>query len=151
MEKITLKLIDFYNLDSEINGLANQQSGETLIKGILREKLSLVTKYWLTELGKKVAAEKAIIDQLKDELIKKYGEEDDKGGISIAMFLEEPGVEGEEPKRVPNPQFKNFEKQFSDLLNTEKELEYKPISLDSLENVESADSYSTLFKLIKAE
>lgn len=151
MEKITLKIFEFYSLDAEINGVVNQQSGEVLVKGILREKLSLVTKYWLTELGKKVAAEKAVVEELKDELIKKHGEKDSEGKISIGMFLEEPGAEGEEPKRTPNPSFKDFEKEFNELLSAEKELEYKPISLESLSSVESAESYPTLFKLIKVE
>ena len=58
MEKISLKLFEFYNLDAELNGLTNQQTGEKIASGLIQEKLSLVTKYWLTELGKKVAAEK---------------------------------------------------------------------------------------------
>jgi len=151
MEKITLKLFELYNLDAELNGLANQSTGETLVKGILREKLSLVTKYWLTDLGKKVAAEKAAVEELKNDLIKKYGKEDERGGVSIPMFLEEPAGEGEEPKRVPNPDFQAFEKEFNELLNTDKELEYKPLSLEDLKSVETTDSYNTLFKLIKAE
>ena len=59
MEKISLKLYEFYNLESELNGVTNQQTGEKISAGLLAEKLKLTTKYWLTELGKKVAAEKA--------------------------------------------------------------------------------------------
>ena len=73
MEKISLKLFEFYNLDAELNGLTNQQTGEKIASGLIQEKLSLVTKYWLTELGKKVAAEKATIEELKNDLIKKFG------------------------------------------------------------------------------
>ena len=71
MEKITLKLFEFYNLDAELNGLRNQNTGETISSGLLQEKLSLVTKYWLSDLAKKVAAEKAAVEELKNELIKK--------------------------------------------------------------------------------
>jgi len=85
MEKISLKLFEFYNLDAELNGLTNQQTGEKIASGLVQEKLSLVTKYWLSELAKKVAAEKASVEELKNELIKKYGKEDDNGGISIPM------------------------------------------------------------------
>ena len=57
MEKITLKLYEFYNLEAELNGLVNQQTGEKIASGLLSEKLSMVTKYWLSDLAKKIATE----------------------------------------------------------------------------------------------
>ena len=162
MEKITLKLFEFYNLDAELNGLTNQGTGETLATGLLREKLPLVTKYWLTELGKKVAAEKAAVEELKNDLIKKYGKEDDKGGVSIPMVIDELDADGnpvkttdedgnETTKKVFNPDFQQFEKDFNEFLQTEKELEYKPILLVDLAKVETEENYSTVFKLVKVE
>jgi hypothetical protein len=162
MEKISLKLFEFYNLDAELNGLTNQQTGEKIASGLIQEKLSLVTKYWLTELGKKVAAEKAAVEELKNDLIKKYGKEDDKGGISIPMVIEELDSEGQPmkdvdkdgnwfTKKVINPDFQLFEKEFNDLLQTEKELEYKAITLEDFEKVETSENYTTFFKLIKVE
>ena len=67
MEKISLKLFEFYNLDSELNGVVNQQTGEKVSNGLLAEKLKLTTKYWLTELSKKVTAEKNAVESLKEE------------------------------------------------------------------------------------
>jgi hypothetical protein len=162
MEKISLKLFEFYNLDAELNGLTNQQTGEKIASGLIQEKLSLVTKYWLTELGKKVAAEKAAVEELKNDLIKKYGKEDDKGGISIPMVIEELDSEGQPmkdvdkdgnwfTKKVINPDFQLFEKEFNDLLQTEKELEYKAFTLEDFEKVETSENYTTFFKLIKVE
>jgi hypothetical protein len=162
MEKISLKLFEFYNLDAELNGLTNQQTGEKIASGLIQEKLSLVTKYWLTELGKKVAAEKAAVEELKNDLIKKYGKEDDKGGISIPMVIEELDSEGQPmkdvdkdgnwfTKKIMNPDFQLFEKEFNDLLQTEKELEYKAFTLEDFEKVETSENYSTFFKLIKVE
>jgi hypothetical protein len=162
MEKISLKLFEFYNLDAELNGLTNQQTGEKIASGLIQEKLSLVTKYWLTELGKKVAAEKASVEELKNDLIKKYGKEDDKGGISIPMVIEELDSEGQPAKdvdkdgnwftkKVINPDFQLFEKEFNDLLQTEKELEYKAFTLEDFEKVETSENYGTFFKLIKIE
>ena len=162
MEKISLKLFEFYNLDAELNGLTNQQTGEKIASGLIQEKLSLVTKYWLTELGKKVAAEKAAVEELKNDLIKKYGKEDDKGGISIPMVIEELDSEGQPmkdvdkdgnwfTKKIINPDFQLFEKEFNDLLQTEKELEYKAFTLEDFEKVETSENYSTFFKLIKVE
>jgi hypothetical protein len=162
MEKISLKLFEFYNLDAELNGLTNQQTGEKIASGLIQEKLSLVTKYWLTELGKKVAAEKAAVEELKNDLIKKYGKEDEKGGISIPMVIEELDSEGQPmkdvdkdgnwfTKKVINPDFQLFEKEFNDLLQTEKELEYKAFTLEDFEKVETSENYGTFFKLIKVE
>jgi hypothetical protein len=162
MEKISLKLFEFYNLDAELNGLTNQQTGEKIASGLIQEKLSLVTKYWLTELGKKVAAEKAAVEELKNDLIKKYGKEDDKGGISIPMVIDELDEEGNPKKdldkdgnwftkKVINPEFQSFETEFNNLLQTEKELEYKAFTLEDFEKVETSENYGTFFKLIKVE
>lgn len=162
MEKISLKLFEFYNLDAELNGLTNQQTGEKIASGLIQEKLSLVTKYWLTELGKKVAAEKASVEELKNDLIKKYGKEDDKGGISIPMVIDELDSDGQPikdldkdgnwfTKKVINPDFQSFETEFNNLLQTEKDLEYKAFTLEDFEKVETSENYSTFFKLIKVE
>jgi molybdopterin converting factor small subunit len=162
MEKISLKLFEFYNLDAELNGLTNQQTGEKIASGLIQEKLSLVTKYWLTELGKKVAAEKATIEELKNDLIKKFGKEDEKGGISIPMVIDELDEEGQPikdldkdgnwfTKKTINPAYQEFEKEFNTLLQTEKELEYKAFSLEDFEKVETSENYGTFFKLIKIE
>lgn len=162
MEKISLKLFEFYNLDAELNGLTNQQTGEKIASGLIQEKLSLVTKYWLTELGKKVAAEKAAVEELKNDLIKKYGKEDEKGGISIPMVIDEVDSEGQPvkdidkdgnwfTKKVINPEFQSFETEFNNLLQTEKDLEYKAFTLEDFEKVETSENYGTFFKLIKVE
>ena len=162
MEKISLKLFEFYNLDAELNGLTNQQTGEKIASGLIQEKLSLVTKYWLTDLGKKVAAEKAAVEELKNDLIKKYGKEDDKGGVSIPMVIEELDSDGQPikdldkdgnwfTKKVINPEFQSFETEFNNLLQTEKELEYKVFTLDDFEKVETSENYGTFFKLVKVE
>lgn len=163
MEKITLKLYEFYNLEAELNGLTNQQTGEKITSGLLQEKLPLVTKYWLTDLGKKVTAEKAAVEELKNDLIKKYGKDDGNGGISIPMVIDkvdaegtvvytEPDAEGKtSPKKILNPDYQHFEKEFNELLQTEKELEYKAINLIDFANVETSENYGTFFKLVKVE
>lgn len=162
MEKISLKLFEFYNLDAELNGLTNQQTGEKISTGLIQEKLSLTTKYWLTSLGKAVAAEKAAVEELKNDLIKKYGKADESGNISIPMVIDEVDADGnavkstdsegnEFTKKILNPDFQQFEKEFNELLQTEKELEYKPFVLEDFEKVETSENYVTFFKLIKSE
>ena len=149
MEKISLKLYEFYNLDSELSGVTNQQTGEKVSAGLLAEKLKLTTKYWLTELAKKVAAEKTTVETLKEELIKKHGEADETGNISIPMYIDI--VKDEDGKIVDgknNPKFIEFQTEFNALLQEEKELEYKPVNLNELENIESDGNYPTFFKLV---
>lgn len=152
MEKISLKLYEFYNLDSELSGVVNQQTGEKISAGLLAEKLKLTDKYWLTELSKKVAAEKATVESLKEELIKKHGETDETGNISIPMYINI--VKDEEGNIVSgenNPKFIEFQNEFNTLLQEEKELEYKSIKLSALENIESDGNYPTFFKLVAVD
>jgi hypothetical protein len=152
MEKISLKIFELYNLDAELNGVTNPQTGEVKLVGLLAEKLKLTTKYWLTDLAKRVAAEKAFIETLKEDLIKKYGETDRVGNISISMYINI--VKDENDNIVssePNPIFIEFQNEFNALLQEEKEIEYKPITLIELENIESNDNYPTIFKLIEID
>jgi hypothetical protein len=150
MEKVTLKLHEFYALDAELNGVMNQQTGEVVAKGLLAEKIKLTTKYWLTDLAKKAAAEKEAVEKLKEELIKKHGEEDEKGGVSIPMYINVvTNEQGEITNREINPKFVEFQNAFNTLLQEEKELEYKSFKLEEFENVESDGVYTTFFKLVK--
>lgn len=162
MEKVTLKLYEFYNLEAELNGLTNQQTGEKVATGLLQEKLSMVTKYWLTDLAKKVSTEKESVEKLKEELIKKHGTEDNNGGVAIPMTIEEVDADGnavmvtdadgkETVKRTLNPQYVEFEKEFNELLNQERDLDYKSFNLVDFENVETSQNYTTFFKLVKVE
>ena len=152
MEKISLKLYEFYNLDSELNGVVNQQNGEKISSGLLAEKLKLTTKYWLTELSKKVAAEKAIVETLKEELIKKHGETDETGNISIPMYINiTKDEEGNIVSGENNPKFIEFQNEFNELLQEEKELEYKTVNLNELENIESDGNYPVFFKLVTVD
>ena len=81
MEKVSLKLYEFYNLEAELNGVTNQQTGEVTSKGLLAEKLKLTTKYWIGDLAKKAAAEKEAVEAIKHDLIKKHGEAADQGNV----------------------------------------------------------------------
>jgi len=152
MEKVTLKLHEFYSLAAELNGVVNNQTGEVLSKGLLAEKIKLSTKYWLTELGKKVSTEKEAVEKLKEELIKKHGTEDENGGVSIPMYINIVTDEnGEVTSRDINPKFVEFQNEFNALLQEEKEIEYKEFKLSDFDSVESDAVYVTFFKLVKPE
>jgi len=151
MEKVTLKLHEFYTLEAELNGVSNRQTGEILAKGLLNEKIKLTTKYWLHDLTKKVAAEKESVEKLKEELIKKYGTTDKDGNVSIPMYINE--MIDEETKEIisrdVNPDFVKFQNDFNGLLEEDRELEYKGFKLEEFDNVETDGNYNTFFKLVK--
>ena len=152
MEKISLKLSEFYQLDAELNGVVNQQTGEKLSNGLLSEKVKLTTKYWLSDLAKKVAAEKEAVEKIKNELIQKHGEADTNGNISIPFYAnEQVDEEGNVISREVNPKFIEFQNEFNALLGEERELEHKGFKLEELESVESDDNYPVFFKLIKVD
>lgn len=150
MKKINLKLIEIIKLEAELNGVRNNQTGEILTPGLLQEKMSLVTKYWLTDLAKKMTAEKNSLEELKNELIIKYGEKDEKGNISILMVIEEEVEENGKKvlQKKINPVYQQFEKELSELLETEKEIEYKELNIEDFSKVETSENYSTFFKLL---
>ena len=152
MEKISLKLSEFYQLDAELNGVVNQQTGEKLTNGLLSEKVKLTTKYWLSDLAKKVAAEKEAVEKVKNELIQKHGEADAQGNISIPFYANEQVDEnGNVISREVNPKFVEFQNEFNSLLDEERELEHKGFKLEELDSIESDENYPVFFKLIKVD
>ena len=150
MEKSSLKLHEYYSLEAELNGVVNQQTGQVVSKGLLGEKIKLTTKYWLTDLAKKAVAEKEAIEKIKEELIKKHGEADEQGGISIPMYINVvTNEEGQVTSREINPKYVEFQNEFNTLLDEEKEVEHHAFKLEDFESVESDGNYQVFFKLIK--
>lgn len=149
MEKISLKLHEFLTLETELFGVKNQQTGEVTSKGLLNEKLSLVAKFWLNELGKKVASEKESVEKLREELIKKLGTEEE-GQVFIKMYDEVKDEEGNTVSRSLTSNFIEFNQEYEKLLSEEKDLEYRPFDLSELANVETEGNLNVFFKLIKA-
>ena len=47
MEKIKLSLNDALSLEFELNGATNPETKKVIFNGLLSEKMSLKTKYWL--------------------------------------------------------------------------------------------------------
>ena len=150
MEKITLKLGEILQLDTEINGFVNPETGETIFEGFLNQNLDIVLKYELTDTGDFLTKERKKIEALRDELIKKYGEELPDGGIMVKKFLEVKDDEGNVINMVTNPKYLEFDAEYSVLLNNEKEIEYPEITKQDLKEAgKTKDKYKTLFKLIK--
>ena len=149
MKNLTVKLFEIYSLQSELNGLINQQNGEKVKTGILDEDISLVAKYWINQLNDVITAEVKTLDTQREELIKKYGTADEQGGVSLQMVIKEMDKDGKEVSKM-NPNFAEFNKEFNELLSQEKELSYHPIKLETLTSVTSGNNYPTFFKFVEA-
>lgn len=144
MKKTKLTLGEVIALESEISGLTNQQTGEVVLKGLLGEKINLVIKYHLSKLVDSFAADKKILEGLRDELIKKYGEETDNGGIIVTQHLDE-------AKTIINPKFVQFAQEYETLLSEQKEIEHSVITLEDIKDINSEGCYSVFFKLIDSD
>lgn len=150
MEKITLKLGEWLQLEKEINGFVNPETGEQVFEGFLKQNLDIILKYELTETSEELTSEKKKIDSLRDELIKKHGEDDGKGGIMVKMMNEVKDEEGNVTGSVVNPKWLDFDEEFGKLLSQDKEIECPEITKEDLKGAgKSKDKYQVLFKLIK--
>lgn len=160
MEKITLKLHEFYSLESEINGLVNKETNEVLIKGLLNEKIKLTTKYWLTDLVTKLTSEITSIEKLKEGLAIKYGKNDGNGNYTIEIMIDKLDDEGnvvmvageddtQVPSKVVNPNLLSYQKEVNELLNQDRDVEYKPFKLTDFDEIVTTDNYQLIFKLIE--
>ena len=150
MEKITLKLGDVLQLESEINGYIEPQTGEQMFEGFSKQNLSIILKYELSDFSTELKGERTKVEALRDELIKKYGEEDGNGGVLVKMYNEVKDDEGNVTGKVVNPQYIEFDNEYGVLLNQEIEIEYPEITKEDLKEAgKTKDKYQVLFKLIK--
>jgi DNA polymerase III sliding clamp (beta) subunit (PCNA family) len=144
MSKIKLQLGEILALEAEINGVTNQQTGEVVLKGLLAENINLIIKYRLTKLAESLLADKKTVDDMRNELVKKYGEEDGKGGIQVTPFLDE-------AKAIQNPKFALFANEYNTLLAEQKEIDFPTITLEDLKDVKGEGFYGIFLKLITEE
>lgn len=153
----TLSIGEIYLLESEINGQVDQQTGEKVTKGVLGHPLSMVHRYWLTDLSDTIAAYKKTVDKLREELITKLGEADDKGGYNLPMtipVLDEEGQPklGEDGKELKqfNPKFVEFNEEMNKLFSETKDVSHYPFTIAAFD-FKTDESYPVLFKLLKTK
>ena len=148
MKKIKLSLLEVYELDVELKGFVNQSTGEKLSKGLLEEKLTIVTKYKLSDLADKVEKEIVKINGFKEELIKTLGTVDEEGNIGIPLRINQTyNEDGSLDKWDINPVFNEYNAQLSELLQQEIEFDFNEVAVEDI-NVETDIYPKILFKII---
>lgn len=153
----SLSIGEIYSLEAEINGAVNQQTGEKISKGVLAHPLSMIHRYWLTDLVESIASHKKTVDKLREELITKLGEADDKGGFSLPMAINKKDEEGNDildaqgnPTKEINPNFLEFNDEMNKLFAETKDVEHYPFTIDAFD-FKTDESYPVLFKLLKSK
>jgi len=150
MVKTKLKLFEIAALSEEIHGLQDRNTGNKIQKGLLDEELTLVQKYWLTDFGKKAKEITDEVEPLRNEIITKYGEDSGDGQIGISATTKLKNEAGEVIGEVPNPKWNEFNTQYGELMDQEKEVEHQEFQLNDF-GFKSENRYSIfLNKLIKA-
>jgi len=148
MVKTTFKLGEILALSEEIHGLQDRQTGSKVQNGLLDEKISLVQKYWLNDLGKKTKELVDEVEPLRNELIKKHGDEGPDGSIGVSAFNDVKNEEGEVVGKIPNPKWNEFQKEYDDLLSQEREVEHHEFLLGDFSEVKTESRYSTFMNRV---
>lgn len=109
-------------------------------KGILNEKISAVSKYKLNKLNKELLNEEKEFQEFRNELIKKYGTETDRG-IEIKLKLDDGS---------DNPNVIEFNKQLIELLSQEIEIKDYTFKIEEF-LFESESNYEFFYELMVTE
>ena len=149
MKTQSFKLFELLQLEAELSGVLNQKTGERVLEGLLSQKLSLTTKYWLNGLVSTLLDEKKQIESLRDELIKKHGTADADGNIGISMYVEtgEKDADGNALTQV-NPKYLEFNAEYNALLNESKDIKIPSIKFAELEKIETEENYNLVLKYL---
>jgi len=152
MHTIQLTLGEILLLKNEIFGSFHPVSGEVIQKGLVNQNIPIKLKYWLNVLGETVDREDKIVKELYNDLGFKYGQQDENGNVVIQPYTKlENGVDEENnPKYtyIPNSGYLEFQKEYSTLLETYKEIQYTPFKLSEVENFTFEENYPIFNKLI---
>ena len=141
-KKITLTLSQILSLEQEIGGLKNQQTGESIFKGLLSHKMPMPTKFKLKMLLNAISSIKQANDEIREELIKEYGTEVN-GVISVFMYVDE---KAQVKEYTPN--YIEFVKKIEELLAKQIEIEFEQILIDEFKDFNEEDTYPTFLDLL---
>lgn len=155
MTKTKLTLGEIYTLEAELSGSVNQQTGERVTKGLLNQELSLLQKYWLTDLAGDLARHKQTVDKIRNELIHLHGKPTENGGMSIAVSIDklddkgDPVIDAEgNMVKVLNPRFQEFNQEMENLFAETRDIEHHAFRIQDFD-FKTDETYTVFFKLLR--
>ena len=150
MENYTLTLGEILDLEIEINGLINNETGEVIFEGFRKQNLNILLKYDISEFGDKLKNEVKLVNEIRDELVRKHGK-DEYGKIFVQMYDVEKDDKGNVISQKFTQSFIDFQTEYNTLLNSKtKEFQVPTITKEDLKNAgQTKDDYRVLFKVIK--
>jgi hypothetical protein len=142
-KKTKLNVLQLRDLHLELNG-----DTALATKGLLQEKIPFVLKFHMSSVAKIALEVYSTTEDMRVELIKQYGVVSDTGYVNIEQTLieidETTGLE----KQVENPNYIKFIKEWSDIVQVEKEIEHYPFSIEEFKDLETDFNYRTVFLII---
>lgn len=139
-----MKTIQLTN--QELIQLQNEIVGTSPESGLLSLKMSVLAKYKLNKLAKAVKDELSSYNTVNEDLIQKYGEPGPNGGIAIPFYIDE--KDGDEIKKVENPNLEKYINEINPVLQTLVDIEVPEISINDFKDAETTENYPILFEKI---
>jgi len=150
MAQTSLTIDQILQLDAEINGFTNPNTGDVVFEGFSKQPISILLKYELKELSETLKSEREKVDEIRNELIEKFGEKTEEGGIQITPTIEQ--KKGKKTETVKNPKYVEFIQEYNKLLQKDIELTHPDITKEDLRDAgKTKDQYDILFKLVKKD
>lgn len=142
-KKTKLNVLQLRDLHLELNG-------DTALgtKGLLQEKIPFVLKFHMSSVAKIALEVYSTTEDMRVELIKQYGVVSDTGYVNIEQTLIEIDETTGFEKQVENPNYIKFIKEWSDIVQVEKEIEHYPFSIEEFKDLETDFNYRTVFLII---
>lgn len=136
-----LKLHELVALNYELNGMMKQnddKSTQVVLTGLLKQKMNMTLRAYVLRLNKVLAEEIKMYEELRMELYKKYGSEEE-GQI-----------------RLNEKSINDFNKEHTELLLAEKEINTENLWGDSLTikdlaGIETDEEYNMFIKLVEGK
>ena len=72
MAQTSLTIDQILQLDAEINGFTNPNTGDVVFEGFSKQPISILLKYELKELSETLKSEREKVDEIRNELIEKF-------------------------------------------------------------------------------
>jgi hypothetical protein len=93
-----------------------------------------------------------MLNDLRDELIKKYGDEDASGRIGVNQRIETGEIDEQgNPVSIMSQKYIDFMNEYNTVLQESKEIKLPEINLQELSRIETSDNYQLIFKyMVKA-